>query len=817
MKSNQQLRALFILLGLIFAIVGAIYWLGPAPRSFKFSTIYSTNVKPAPTDEPSALIETPGVIRSFDITNDGSRIAIVTSKAVAVYDLKTLGEIYDFPVSEKVIQARFSSDGSKLAVSGIILKYFESGPLHLTVWDPTSWKPIYEYESETDVYYPAGAIAWSPDGEQIAFSMSERGLSVVDVNTGEITAALDDLLVSPFGISWSPDGSRLISTGDIGYGLRRWRVDNNKWVRLWNARLQPAQQVKWSPDGKQIASGNFGGTVCVWNTGNNQCEGFIRAHFNSVDALDWFPQGGKFATASGAIRVWDSHTGEMLSAFGFYDGIIYKELRWFDPQTIATLETSYTKNLPATIRFWDVSTGDVKLAFRGWDDSQSSNGGGMTLLLDDVKISNDHTIIQVSLLFDSPDISLAGDWNIAMTDSQGRIYPLTNIIPEMMDYGKTRVYQTIPLPEGERITLELKSFPPNQGLSFMQDFSAAPGVFTFDPGSLQVGESMPLDEIVDAGFPLQLTRAERTSANELLFEFDSEQYYTGVMLSSPTASGSSSGNIAGNKFASAISFAEMPEEPIQIQVTRIYYNVHSAWSFDFRVAQSMFTDLPPAAPASIPTAQPETAFTSQDPLFLEAQSLAEKFNTSVLNKAGWVRIISETITENIQPGQNYPPPYYREEQWFEIDSDGWVTRNLVTHWDEDGNILQQSVSVGTHSMNLTTGEAMEFPTYRLSLDWILSDLDYALNHSQTVSREETLCEDGSPCLLISMRYNVGVFGRRVWINLETGQQVKLQSFEENPDGTETILFTQTFLPVKRMDSPPQNILDVFSRVLFPTP
>jgi len=135
MKSNSFLKALFILLGLIFAIVGAVYWLDPAPRSFKFSTTYSVNVKPAPPEDPNTVIEVPGVIRSFDITNDGSRIAIVTSKAVVVYDLKTREEIYNLPVSEKVIKTRFSPDGSKLAVSGITVKYFESGPLHVTVWD----------------------------------------------------------------------------------------------------------------------------------------------------------------------------------------------------------------------------------------------------------------------------------------------------------------------------------------------------------------------------------------------------------------------------------------------------------------------------------------------------------------------------------------------------------------------------------------------------------------------------------------------------------------------------------------------------------
>jgi hypothetical protein len=103
------------------------------------------------------------------------------------------------------------------------------------------------------------------------------------------------------------------------------------------------------------------------------------------------------------------------------------------------------------------------------------------------------------------------------------------------------------------------------------------------------------------------------------------------------------------------------------------------------------------------------------------------------------------------------------------------------------------------------------------LDWILLDLDYASVHGKYVTREETTCEDGSPCLLISMRYNVGVFGRRVWINMETGQQIKVQSFEENPDGTEAILFTQTFLSVERMDAPPQEVLDVFAKTMLEKP
>lgn len=396
------------------------------------------------------------------------------------------------------------------------------------------------------------------------------------------------------------------------------------------------------------------------------------------------------------------------------------------------------------------------------------------------------------------------------------MYPLTNITPVDLDAGVTRVYETLPLPAGERLTLDLGGFPQQGQIPLMLDFLTDRGVFTFDPAPLQIGESILLNqEVYTNGHLLYLKGAQKVSDHELVFEFATNGYLNGAMLYSPLAVSSSTELVENDSFNTSISFAEMPNEPIDIEVTRVYYNAFGPWLLEFQVANSMFTDLPAITPASPPAAQPEPKFTSQEPLFLEVQSLSQMFDESITQGVGWVRVVSANIAETMQQGQTYPPPYYREEQWFEIDSDGWVTRNLTTHWDRDGSILQQSVSVGTHSMNLTTGEAMEFPTYRLSLDWILQDLNYVLNNSQTVSREETTCEDDSPCLLITL--NDGNIARRAWINAETGQQVKLQTSQQFPDGTETILFTQTFLSVEWRDTPPQEILDVFAKILFPVP
>lgn len=819
LKATPLAKALLILMLLVFVVIGSMYVARSLLLFGSFSTSYRDfpDPMPMPTDEPKDVVDVPGLIHAFDISADGKKIAIATSTELIVYDLQTFKELHSLPLHEQVFRVEFSPDQSKLAVSAIILKYLGSGPLHVTVWDTASWKMIYEFTSESQGAVPEGAFAWSPNRNQIAFSIPERGLSVVDVESGDVVTSLEDFLVPPFDLSWSPDGTRLISTGDLGYGLRRWRLDRNKWVRLWDKRLQPAQQVAWSPDGKRIASGHFGGVVCVWNTRNNHCQGLIDAHFNSVNALDWSPDGKQIATASGAIRLWDADTGEMSSGFGFYDGILYKELCWFDSSTIASLETSYTKSVPSTIRFWDVATGDVKLAFHGWDNIESPSTGGVMLALDDIQISDERTVFQVSLRFDTPQHSVAGQWNVTMTDSQGRIYPLKDITPHTMDIGTSRVYETVPLPLGEQIVLDLVSFPQAGQMPLMLDFSENPGKFTFDPGKLQIGESMTLDEEIQAdGYLLRLIGVQKSSANELLFEFDPQEYLNGVTLFASQAGGSSTNLIEKDKIVSSLSFPEAPDEPTEIDITRIFYNAYGSWPLAFRVTASMFTDLLPAsAPELTPTPQPEPDFTSRDPLFLEAKALADKFNQTAAQGPGWVHVVSEVVTGNLQPGQNYPPPYYREEQWFEIDAEGWVTRNLVTHWDKDGGMLQQSVSVGIHSLNLTTGEAMEFPLYRLSLDWFLRDLDTALIHGETVVREETTCEDGSSCLSITL--NEMNIARRVWISMETGQQVKLQTSQRDSDGTETTLFTQTFLPVERMDAPPQEVLDLFTRVIFPAP
>lgn len=821
MKAKKLTTPLIILFVLMLSAFGA-YAIGKAITQsqephYQFVTSYQTypDPQPAPTTVDS-IVEVAGHITAFDIDSTSERIAIATSKNIQIYNLKTLAQVYTLPMLADVYQIQFSPDGKRLAISASEFETMNNRIVHILVYDTTSWDAIYDVKSGGSDWLEPSALAWHPDSNRLALVQPFYVLSVIDVSTGEALETQSDEIFFPRTFAWSPDGKRLISNGDWGQTLRRWNIETNQTVRLFDKKVGGAQNIVWSPNGEQIAVGYYGGDVCLWNASNNQCEGMIHAHFNSVDGLDWSPNGQQIATASGAIRVWDAKTGELQNGFGFYDGLIYSNLQWINDTTIATLESSYTLNIRSAIRLWDAKTSAVKLTFQGWNDVKSINSDGIALHLDDIQISKDQTILQVSLRMNEPNTNIAGQWNITLTDSDGLAYPLTDITSPDSDQAQTHIYRTVPILEGKRLILNLVGLPDPSLLPILRDIPNAPIALVVDPNLLTENKPLVLNQDVDAdGYIIKLKSITKISSTSLAFEFYTDGFYTGAMLQSPLASGAESKPADGNTFTSLLTFESIPSEPFEVNIWRISYNTFGAWQLVFDATKSMNADLPSLETSDILTPYPLPTYTTQDPIFLEVKTLLDKFNASVLqNEAGWVHVVNEITTESFNSGQSYPPTYYQEEIWYEVDAQGWVTRSLTTHWGKDKNILQQSVSVGTHNLNLTYGEANEFPTYQLSFTSFLTDLDNAFQNGSEVTSEQTTCENGSDCLLVTIKDTIIL---RAWFNLQTGQEVKFQISQKTADGTEEILNTYNFLTVEKTSPPPQEVLDIFEKVLFQNP
>lgn len=469
---------------------------------------------------------------------------------------------------------------------------------------------------------------------------------------------------------------------------------------------------------------------------------------------------------------------------------------------------------------------------------QSETHDGLTLVLDNVAPDKDKTVFQVSLRFDQEGVSLNSDWNVTLTDADGRIYPLINITPETLaSSGTTKVYATAPFNGSEQLTLSLTAFPDPKNLPMSIDFYADVPSFTFDSGANpQVGQTWQLDKTVQVGkYTLNIIRATLAQNTKLIFEAEPVENLNGFMLDSPSDKRivGSEGSIPGDNanLVSTVSLSEIPSTPIEFRIWRIYYNARGVWKINWQPSASpaQASDLPTSTPLPTPALVATPTFASSDPLLLEVQSLAQKFDAPLQQGAGWVHVIWENISENRQAGQVYPPSYYQDEQWYEVDADGWVLRNLTTDHDANGVILQQTATIGNYAINFTTGDTFtDIPPYKLSLDMLTQSLAQAAHYNAEVQREETKCEDGSPCLLITLLDSFtqpvqnpgeaqifGGSGNRTWINLQTGQQVKFESFWVMPDGQERVDSIQRTLLVEKVASPPQEILDIFEKMVAP--
>jgi hypothetical protein len=211
------------------------------------------------------------------------------------------------------------------------------------------------------------------------------------------------------------------------------------------------------------------------------------------------------------------------------------------------------------------------------------------------------------------------------------------------------------------------------------------------------------------------------------------------------------------------------------------------------------------------------------------QSLLQKFDAPLQQGPAWIHIVSET-TARVAPGQVIPPAYVHTEQWYEIDAQGYIVRSVSIDRDADGQILQQSASVGNYAINFTTGDGglNDAHRYRLTTDELVQYLNQAASSSGTITRQELPCEDGRPCIVVTMQEsfpkpitNPGEeqafwgAGRQVWVDSQTGQQVKFQSFWLLEDGSKLISSTKNNLLVEKVASPPQEILDILAKVVVP--
>ena len=246
-----------------------------------------------------------GAVWSVAFTPDGRHLITSGYGGTKLWETATWQLTKNFPGQVSAV----SPTGSLLAVS-------ESSP---TDWlNPGGGVSLWDYrrgEKLREWARPAGALAFSPEGKQLALAGIHRNIDFYDVASGERrrTIATSNLVWS---IAFSPDGNRLVTTAGARDPVVYDLADRQP-PRKLKGHLLTVWSARFSPDGKTIVTTGSDQTIRLWDAGTGEAKQVLHGHDSEVWSATFSPDGRRIVSGGKdqAVMLWSGTTRTRTDSF----------------------------------------------------------------------------------------------------------------------------------------------------------------------------------------------------------------------------------------------------------------------------------------------------------------------------------------------------------------------------------------------------------------------------------------------------------------------------------------------------------------------
>lgn len=265
-----------------------------------------------------------------------------------------------------VFAVAFSPDGTQLATGdgegGLRIWQVATGDLLLNLAGHIGW---------------VWSIAFSPDGKLCASCSSDKTIRVWDTQTGACLHILRGHTSAIWSVAFSADGQILASGGDEPI-IRLWQVRTGQAHKLLTGHEGRILSVAFSPNGRWLASGSEDCTIRVWNAQTGECKATYHEHIDRVWAVAFSPNSRLLASGSAdrSIRLWSLKTGDCLKQFNEHRDRVRSIA--FHPNSQQFVSSSDDQ----TVRVWNIATGECTQVLHGHTNSVFSvafNADGQTI------------------------------------------------------------------------------------------------------------------------------------------------------------------------------------------------------------------------------------------------------------------------------------------------------------------------------------------------------------------------------------------------------------------------------------------------------
>ena len=189
---------------------------------------------------------------------------------IAVLILGQLVPAQDVPFQAthrgSIYKVQFSPDGTKLVS-------YSSGNQDLGLWDVPSgrliWKRPISFIQKADEYYTLFAFAWSPDQKFIATGSGNGTVQLWDAATGNFLWRADAHKKDVTALKFSPDGKTIASAALSGKNdsVKLIRTADGSLVKSFEGDPCTGVAIAFDPSGTKFRIGNLDGNITEWDIG----------------------------------------------------------------------------------------------------------------------------------------------------------------------------------------------------------------------------------------------------------------------------------------------------------------------------------------------------------------------------------------------------------------------------------------------------------------------------------------------------------------------------------------------------------------------
>ena len=266
---------------------------------------------------------------------DGKALAVVLPTEIGMFDPATETWFHEVPVPTGACatSAAFAPDGKTLAVT---VEHRATGKAGLLLLDSESGAPLKELDLGTTT---VSTVAVSRDGRRLACGAGKTA-RVADLEREELVLALETPS-NVNAVAFSPDGKELATASEDGSVLV-FRVATGEKTRSLPKHEAVGHAVAFSPDGKFLATACGDESVRLFDAATGSLSREIACHrkgsYSSVQSLAFTPDGKTLVagTSQGSVRLFDVASGRPLEQPFSHEGTI-RGLAWSpDGKTLAT-------------------------------------------------------------------------------------------------------------------------------------------------------------------------------------------------------------------------------------------------------------------------------------------------------------------------------------------------------------------------------------------------------------------------------------------------------------------------------------------------